>query len=324
MHKGIVTIFGADGFLGHHVVRAAVKDGWRVRAVVRRPHTTPELRVIGSVGQVQIVQGNIRYPQSISTALEGVDAVINLVGILHKSGDNTFDSVHHEGAKNIGETATTARITNVVHVSALGADTESNSKYLASKAHGEIALHAACPSADIMRPSVLFGKGEGFFTKFARLATLSPAMPLIYGGKTRFQPVYVGDVAKAIATRIREGSTGQIYELGGPNTYSMKELMKFVLTAVDRRRPLIPVPWPVLWVMGFFYEFWAAIPLVNLLIKPMITRDQLRALRTDNVVSGQYPGLEALGIDGKTIEAIVPSSLIAYRKYGQFHEIITE
>lgn len=324
MDKGIVAVIGADGFLGHHVVRALVKSGWRVRAGVRRPHTAPELRVIGTVGQVQIVQANIRNQISLERLFEGVDAAINLVGIMYKNGAQSFETVHIDGARNFAAAAKKMGVKSLVHVSALGADSGSKSLYLASKAKGEKALLELCPMADILRPSILFGKGDGFFSQFASMAANSPALPLIYGGKTRFQPVYVGDVAAAIAQSVNQGSNGTVYELGGPRIYTMKELQQFILRVTDRKRLLLPVFWPALWVMAFILEFLAAIPIVNLVVKPVITRDQLRALRYDNVVSGDCPSLEAFGIEGKTIEAIMPAALSSYRKYGQFHEHIVE
>ncbi len=320
MGKGLVTVFGANGFLGRHVLRALVKDGWRIRAAVRRPHIAQDLRVNGAVGQIQLVQANVRYKQSIEQALDGANAVINLAGILYKKGNQTFDAVHVQGAQNIGDAAAARGITNVVHISALSADKGGKSDYARSKAAGEDALRTHVPSADILRPSIMFGKGDGFFTLLARLTQITPALPLIGGGKTRLQPVYVGDAAEAVAKTVGQGSNGKTYELGGPNSYTFKELVKFTLGAVDKKRVLLPMPWFVSGLIGFAFEFWGAIPIINLLIKPIITRDQVKLLKSDHVLSGDLPGLSELGIHAETIEAIVPPSLEPFMKYGQFHQ----
>jgi NADH dehydrogenase len=320
MSKGLVTVFGADGYLGHYVLRELAKDGWRIRAAVRRPHTAHELRVIGAVGQIQLVQANLRYKLSVARALDGADAVINLVGILFKQGRQNFNAVHTLGVSNIGEAAKDRGISNIVHVSALGAGDKAESDYLISKTAGEKTLRELVPSADIMRPSILFGENDDFFGRFAKMTGFSPALPLIGGGHTRFQPVYVGDVAKAIATCIAKGSAGTTYELGGPSSYTFKELMEFTLTSIDKKRFLAPVPWFGANVLGALGEFSGMLPFV----KPLITRDQVKSLRADNVVSGDYAGLEDLGINAKTIEAVMPEHLEVYKKYGQFHQPATD
>ena len=316
MSKGLVTIFGGSGFLGKHVVRAAVKQGWRVRVPVRRPHTAHELKVIGNVGQVQLVQANIRFPESVEAAVLGADAVINLVALLSESGKQNFDAVHVAGAENIARAAAAQGISNFVQVSALGADSESDSDYSRTKGEAETIISQIIPRADIMRPSVIFGPEDAFFNRFAALAQMAPALPLIGGGETKMQPVYAGDVAAAIAKVIGQGTTGKTYELGGPRVYSFKELMQFTLDAVDRKRLLAPVPWVAASALGFVGEMAGALPAVE----PFLTRNQVKDLKRDNVVSDDALGFAELGLPVETLEAIVPSYLERYRKNGQFYE----
>ena len=316
MSKGLVCIFGANGFLGRYVVRRLAKDGWRVRACVRRPHIAGDLRVMGAVGQIQIMQANVRYKKSVEHAVEGCDAVINLAGILTEQGRQRFNAVHMLGAKNIAEAAQLHGVTNLAHLSALGAKSDSNSAYARSKADGEQAVLAAVPSADIVRPSILFGEGDEFFTRFARLANLTFALPLLGGGKTRFQPLYVDDLAEAVCKIVRRGSTAQTWELAGPQIFTFKRLLQVTLDAIDKKRLLLPIPWAVSSLMGMFGEISGYIPLV----KPFITRDQVKLLKIDNVTSGAHPGMADLGIQPQSLAAIVPASLSHFRKYGQFHQ----
>lgn len=316
MAKGLITVFGAGGFLGHFVLRELVKQGWRIRAAVRRPHTAQDLRVIGVVGQIQLVQANIRYKLSVARAMDGADAVINLVGILFNEGRQTFESVQTQGVQNIAEAAKDRGISNIVQVSALGAGENAESQSAKSKTAGEKVLKALVATADIMRPSIIFGEDDGFFGRFAQLPSLAPVLPLIGRGNTRFQPVYVGDVAKAIATSIDNGSNGTIYELGGPTSYTFKELLEFILSTIDKKRLLVPLPWFAANIVGAVGEVTGYLPFV----KPVLTRDQVKSLKTDNIVSPDMPGLDELGIKGKTIEAIMPAFLEKYKKYGQFHQ----
>ena len=318
MSKGIVCVFGANGFLGHHVIRRLAKDGWRIRACVRRPHIAGELRVMGGVGQVQVVQANVRYKQSVEQAVQGCNAVINLAGILVEQGRQKFSAVHAQGAKNIAEAAQKFGIKNLVHVSALGADLQAKSIYAQTKAQGEQAVLAAIPSADILRPSILFGEGDGFFTRFARAANLTLALPLLGGGHTKFQPVYVDDLAKAICQIIAQGSAGKTWELAGPQTFTFKQLLQFTMASIDKKRVLLPVPWMASALLGMCGEISGYIPLV----KPFLTRDQVKLLKRDNIVSGDFPGFEELGISAETIDAIVPASLAHFQKYGQFHQAV--
>ncbi len=316
MSKGLVTVFGGSGFLGKHVVRALVKQGWRVRVPVRRPHTAQELKVIGNVGQVQLMQANIRFPKSVERAVEGADAVINLVALLAEAGKQNFEAVHVRGAENIARAAAAAGIRNFVQVSAIGADSESESDYSRTKGEAEAIVSQIIPRADIMRPSVLFGPEDAFFNRFAAMSQIAPALPLMGGGETKMQPVYAGDVAAAIAKVVGQGTTGKTYELGGPRVYSFKELMQFTLDAVDRNRFLAPVPWFAASALGFVGELSGKLPFVE----PFLTRDQVIDLKSDNVVADDALGFAELGLKLETLEAIVPSYLERYRKNGQFHE----
>ena len=315
MSKGLVTVFGGSGFVGKHVVRALVKDGWRVRVPCRRPHTAQDLRVIGNVGQIQLMQANIRYKNSVMRAVEGSDAVINLVSILFQEGQQKFGSVHMGGAENLVEACQAAGVTNFVQVSAIGADKDADSDYARTKGQAEAIIQDAIPSADIVRPSIIFGTEDAFFNRFAKMASMAPALPLI-GGDTKFQPVYAGDVAEAIAKLVRRGTSGDIYELGGPRVYTFKGLMQFVLEATDRKRFLLPVPWMGATALGMVGEITGALPFV----KPFLTRDQVTNLKVDNIVSDDAMGFAELGVDLETIESIVPAYLERYRKHGQFHE----
>lgn len=315
-NPGLVTVFGASGFLGRYVVRALTARGWRVRAAVRNPHTAHELKVIGDVGQVQLMQANLRFPTSVARAIEGSDAVVNLVGVLFESGRQTFESLHVGGPEIIGEACAAAGITNVATVSAIGADVDSESEYARTKGEGEAILREHIPTADILRPSILFGPEDDFFNRFAGLVSFAPALPLIGGGKTKFQPVYVEDVANAVAISVTQGTSGETYELGGPSTYTFKALLQFILETVGKKRFLAPVPWFAANMMGFGGELSGALPFV----KPFLTRDQVENLKLDNVVSDTAKGFEDLGVRPETVEAIVPSYLSKYRKYGQFYE----
>lgn len=315
-NPGLVTVFGASGFLGRYVVRALTARGWRVRAAVRNPHTSHELKVVGDVGQVQLMQANLRYPQSVMRAIDGADAVVNLVGVLFESGRQTFDALHVGGPDIIGEACASAGILNLAHVSAIGADMQSESDYARSKGEGEAILREHVSTADILRPSILFGTEDEFFNRFAGLTIFAPALPLIGGGKTKFQPVFVEDVANAVAISVTRGTSGQTFELGGPQTYTFKALLEFILETLGKKRLLAPVPWFASNMMGFGGELSGALPFV----KPFLTRDQVKNLKVDNVVADNAAGFEVFDIRPKTIEAIVPAYLAKYRKHGQFYE----
>lgn len=320
MTKGLVTVFGANGFLGRHVLRELVREGWRVRAAVRRPHIAQDLRLSGKVGQIHLVQANLRFKASVEHAIKGADAVINLASISHKAGSQTFNAVHVLGAKTVAEVAHAHGITNLVQISSLSADVDAECSYAKSKADGETAVTTALPTANIVRTATLYGEGVGVFKNIARLAQLSPVIPLLGGGNNRLQPVYVGDVAEAVAKVITQGSTGKTFELAGPETYSVKELIAFTLQTVDKKRALIPMPWIAGTLFGLGFEILGAIPLLNLLIKPFITRDMVKGMKGDVVLSGEHAGFAELGVHVETIEAIIPPTLEVFKTYGQFHK----
>lgn len=320
MTAKLAVVFGGSGFLGRNVVRELARRGWRVRVAVRRPHHAQFLRTMGAVGQIQLKQCNVRYAPSVADALTGADAVVNLVGILFQSGSQRFDTVQAGGAATVARLAAEAGIANFVHVSAIGADEESDSLYARAKGEGERAVREAIPTAAIIRPSILFGPEDGFFNRFAAMAAMSPALPLIGGGKTRFQPVYVDDAADAVAAALeRPEAAGRVYEIGGPRIYTFRELMELMLAETGRRRVLIPVPFPVASLIGLAGEIAGAFPFVT----PPLTRDQVRQLKRDNVVdtSGAVGVLADLGVEPDTVEAVLPSYMVRYRKYGQFAEI---
>jgi NADH dehydrogenase len=309
----LVTIYGGSGFIGRHVVRALAKRGWRVRVAVRRPDLAGHLQPLGAVGQISPVQANLRYPASVLRAAEGAEVVINLVGVLHESGRQSFEAVHGFGAKQVALAAKEVGA-RLIHGSAIGANPESTAFYGKSKAAGEQAALEAVPEAVIMRPSIVFGPEDDFFNRFASLSRLSPALPLIGGGETRFQPVFVGDVAEAYARAVDNlARPGTVYELGGPEILSFKQLMELMLAEIDRKRLLVPVPSAIAAFKARFLE---------LLPNPLLTRDQVRMLGYDNVVSeaakAEGRTLEGLGIKPTALGAILPGYLWRYRKAGQF------
>jgi uncharacterized protein YbjT (DUF2867 family) len=313
----LITIYGGSGFIGRHVVRALAKTGARMRIAVRRPELAGFLQPLGGVGQIIPVQANVRYPESLLAPANGADAVINLVGILSPSGKQTFRAVQDEGARHVAEAARAAGAKVLIHGSAIGADPNSPSVYARTKAAGEEAVKEVFPDAVITRPSVVFGPEDEFFNRFAALARLSPALPLIGGGKTKFQPVFVGDVAKAmLAGLTSQAHPGSIYELGGPEILTMKEVMERVLTYTMRKRWLVPLPFPLAKLQG---------AILQLLPNPPLTLDQVRLLEKDNVVSEaakrDHRTLEGLGIvDPVAVEAVVPDYLEQYRPKGQFSD----
>lgn len=312
----MITVFGGSGFVGRYIVRILAKRGFRVRVATRRPHLAGDLKVMGVVGQIQLVQANLRDDASVARAVHGADAVVNLVGVLSQSGRQTFSSLHADGARTVAEAAKAAGVARLIHVSAIGADAGSESLYARSKAEGEAAAAKAFKGATILRPSIIFGAEDQFFNRFAAMARFVPALPLIGGGATKFQPVFVGDVAEAAANALADPKTrGQVYELGGPKVYSFREIMEFILDTVDRRRLLVPLPFPVATMMGLGGEMFGALPFAE----PFLTRDQVRQLRVDNVVHPRASGIEDLGVRPETVEAIVPVYLGRYRRHGQFH-----
>jgi uncharacterized protein YbjT (DUF2867 family) len=319
----LITVFGGSGFLGRHVVQALAERQYRVRVAVRRPDLAGHLQPLGQVGQIHAVQANVRHRPSVAAAVRGCDAVINLVGILFESGRQRFNAVQSFGAEGIA-LAAAAHDARMIHVSAIGADENSSAAYARAKRRGEQLVLAATPNATIFRPSILFGPDDDFFNRFAGIAQLSPVLPLIGGGHTRFQPVFAGDVAAAIAKAVDGATTpGTIYELGGPEVFTFKQLMEFILATVERRRLLVPLPFWVAKLQAAAFELISKLPL-RFLSKPLLTRDQVELLRYDNVVSdaAQRDGrtLEGLGITPESIGTIVPTYLWRFRKAGQFHD----
>jgi len=310
----LVTVFGGSGFLGRHVVRALAGRGYRVRVAVRRPDLAGYLQPIGEVGQIHAVQANLRYPDSVKAAVGDADAVVNLVGILFEHGRQRFDAVMAAGAETVARAAAAAGA-SLVHVSAIGADADSAAHYARAKARGEQRVLAAQDTAIVMRPSIVFGPEDDFFNRFAGLACLSLVLPLPGGGHTRFQPVFAGDVAEAIAKAVDgELKPGTIYELGGPDVRTFRQLMQFILATTQRNRLLVPVPFALLKLQAAFLQF---------LPTPPITPDQVELLKRDNVVSdaAQRDGrtLEGIGITPESIDVIVPTYLWRFRKTGQFN-----
>lgn len=311
----LVTVFGGSGFLGRHVVWALARRDFRIRAAVRRPDLAGHLQPLGRVGQIHAVQANIRYPESIAAAMRDAAVVVNLVGILHESGWQGFEDVHVGGVAAIAREAAEVGA-RVVHVSAIGANERSPSLYARTKARGEAAVRAAVPNAVIMRPSVVFGEEDQFFNRFAAMARIAPVLPLVGGGETRLQPVFVGDVAEAIARAVAGLlRPGLAYELGGPEVMSLRAVMQTTLDIIGRRRLLVPLPFPVARAMG---------TVLSVLPRPPITADQVELLRRDNVVSEDAKAegrtLEGVGIEPASVETIVPFYLWRYRRAGQFQK----
>jgi uncharacterized protein YbjT (DUF2867 family) len=309
----LVTVFGGSGFLGRHVVRALAKRNYLIRVAVRRPDLANHLQPLGRVGQIHAVQANLRHAPSVAAAARDAQVVINLVGLLFERGRQRFDTIHAYGAEQVA-LAASAHDARLVHVSAIGADENSRAAYARSKAAAERLVLAGQPQAVIMRPSVIFGPEDDFFNRFAALARISPALPLIGGGTARFQPVFVGDVAAAIADAVDGNARGgTIYELGGPEVKTFEQLMRYVLATIERKRLLVPVP---------FFAAKIKAALLQYMPKPPLTPDQVELLRVDNVVSeaakAEGRTLQGLGIVPEPIEAIVPSYLWRFRKTGQF------
>jgi uncharacterized protein YbjT (DUF2867 family) len=309
----LITVFGGSGFLGRHVVRALAKRRYRIRVAVRRPELAGFLQPLGSVGQIHAVQANLRFPRSVEAAVRDASVVINLVGILHESGRQSFDAVQHFGAEQVA-LAASAFGARVIHVSAIGADENSPSQYAQSKARGEQSVRAAAPDAAILRPSIVFGPEDEFFNRFAAMARMMPVLPLVGGGLTKFQPVFAGDVAEAVAGLVETNAgAAKTYELGGPEVRSFRELMEYVLATTERSRMLVSVPFSLAKLQSYFLQF---------LPNPPLTPDQVDMLRIDNVVSEasirEGLTLPGLGITPASYEAIVPSYLWRFRKTGQF------
>lgn len=309
----LVTIFGGSGFVGRQLVQHLAQKGYRIRVAVRRPDLAGNVRPLGAVGQIHPVQANVRDKPSVERAIAGADIVINLTGILFESGKQRFDAVQTSGAKNVAEAAAAAGVAQLVHMSAIGADAESESDYARSKGRGEQEVLNAFPSAVIIRPSIIFGAEDGFFNMFGALARLSPVLPLV-GGNTKMQPIYVGDVAEAFDIAAEGGvKGGRIYEIGGPNVETMRELLQRLLREIERNNLLLPIPAPIAKMIGW---------VMQILPKPMLTVDQVKLLQTDNVVSEEAKKekrtLKAFGIEPQAMSGILPSYVWRFMKNGQF------
>lgn len=302
-----ITVFGGSGFLGTYLVRKLAQRGAMVQVVCRHPNEAQHLRVNGPTGRVTLRSGNIRNNEAIANAVKDADVVINLVGILYQSGKQRFEEIHAQGAERIAAAAKAAGVKRLIHVSAVGSDRLSKSRYARSKLTGEQAVMSTFPKATIVRPSVMFGPEDDFFNRFASLATIAPVLPLIGGGKTKMQPVYVGDVAEAICNAITHpDSKGNIYELGGAEIMTFREILEYILRITQRKAILLPLPFSLASLLAFFLEL-APIPI--------LTRDQVKMLRSDNVVSESMPTFKDLGIQNPTLlDSVVPGYLKRYSK----------
>lgn len=304
----VATVFGGSGFIGRHLIQRLAKTGTIIRVATRHPSQAGFLKPMGSVGQIVPIATDITDDDSVALAVAGADIVINLIGILHESGRYNFETVHAEAPGRIARLSKAAGVERLLHLSALGADADSASAYARSKAAGEKAVRTAFPAATILRPSVVFGPEDRFFNLFGWLAGLSPVLPLYGGGRTRFQPVYVGDVAAAIMAALEDpAAAGKTYELGGPRVYTFKELLQLVAAEIHRKRLLVPVPWKLAEMHG---------SMLGMLPKPLLTRDQVELLKVDNVVAPNALTLKNLGVTPTAAEIIVPSYLARFRPGG--------
>ncbi|MCR8724589.1 complex I NDUFA9 subunit family protein [Frigidibacter sp. ROC022] len=315
----LATIYGGSGFLGRYVTRRLAKEGWRVRVAVRHPNLAGFVRPYGTPGQVEPVFCNIRDDASVQAALAGADVVINCVGTFDQKGANNFDAVQHEGAERIARLAAASGVARLVHVSALGADAESESQYFQSKAAGEAAVLAQMPDAVILRPSVMFGPEDGFFNRFATMTRFGPVLALV-GGNSLFQPVYVDDVAAAAVLAADGQAAPGIYELGGPDAESLRALMQRMLATIHRRRLIVNLPFWLGGLVAGLLDFGSALTLRQVR-NTILTRDQVRQLRSDNVVAPDARGFAELGLHPTDMDAVLPDYLWPYRPSGQFDAI---
>ena len=314
----LVTIYGGSGFVGRYITRRLAQAGWRVRVAVRRPNEAMHVKPYGVVGQVEPVFCNIRDDESVRSVLHGADAVVNCVGTFDRKGRNNFDAIQHEGAERIARLASEEGVERMVHISAIGANAESNSLYAQSKAQGEAGIFAAFPNAVILRPSVIFGPEDNFFNRFAGMTRFSPLLPVV-GASTKFQTVYVDDVAHAAAKGVMGEAAAGVYELGGPDVNTFRELMQHMLHVIRRRRIIVNLPFWMASIMGGVMEFVQTISFG--LIPPQITRDQVRSLKVDNVVNDDAKGFADLGIEPTSLEAVLPDYLWRFRPAGQYEAI---
>ncbi len=306
MSQQVITIVGGSGFLGRYIVKRLAAAGYTIRVISRYPNAASHLKTAGAVGQIVLMGGDLTYPDSLIGKLDYSHAVINLAGILFESGRQNFTDLHAEGAGRLAQMAKSLGIPRFIHISALGADKATESAYARTKLQGEDAVLAAFPEATILRPSIIFGAEDNFFNRFAAMASLSPALPLIGGGQTKFQPIYVGDVAKAIESCLMRPETmGLTYELGGPKIYSFRQLLEYIMHLIGKRRMLVPLSFKLANLKAYFLEF---------LPRPLLTRDQVKLLQYDNVVSPGALTLADLGISPIGVEIIVPEYLARFNK----------
>lgn len=313
----LVTIFGGSGFVGRYIARRLAKEGWRIRVAVRNPNEAMFVRPYGSVGQVEPVFCNVRDDASVASVLNGADAVVNCVGVLTEAGKNTFTAVQADGAERIARMAAAAGVARMVHISAIGADAASESEYSRTKAAGEAGVLAHMPNAMILRPSVIFGNEDEFFNRFAAMAGMGPILPIV-GADSRFQPVYVDDVAAAAVMGV-EGKAVGVYELGGPDVQTMRELMHTTLGVVQRRSLVMNIAFWIAKIMATGFKVAQVCSLG--IIKAPFTKDQIANLRNDNVVAEGAQGFDALGIRPAAMGAILPDYLWRFRPSGQYAEI---
>jgi len=317
MDDKVVTVFGASGFLGRYIVRALAEKGYRIKAAVRRPHLAEFLKPAGNVGQIRLFAADLNNDASCRNAIEGSNGVINLVGILHESGAQKFQRLQAEAPGRLAAMARETGAETFIQVSAIGADAQSGAKYARTKAAGEAAVRDAFPQAHIVRPSIIFGTEDAFFNRFAAMARVAPALPLIGGGKTRFQPVYVDNVAQAVLELVmRPQMPGATWELGGPEIFTFKELMQLMLKVIGRKNLLVPIPFPVAKVQAF---------VLGLLPNPVLTMDQVELLKSDNVVGMTGEPVKTfadLDINPAAVETILPTYLYRFRKHGQFSQAV--
>ena len=309
-NQKIIAIFGAGGFLGKHLMRQLTKLDYRVKVATRNPYLKGYLKPLGNPGQIELFKTNIFNPEDIKQVLKNCDLAINLVGILYETRKQKFNQVHVKFPYLLSNLCNEIGVKNLVHISALGVGEGHISKYMQSKLEGEKNIQKVFKPSVILRPSLVFGPEDKFFNAFASIAQFSPALPLIGGGKTKFSPIYVGDVAKAIVKTLKlENSKPKIFELGGPKNYSFKELMEILLEEIKKKRFLIPIPFSVAKLQSYFLQ---------MMPNPLLTSDQVDMLKYNNIVSGEYPTLEDLGIRGKTIQSILPKYIYRFRTGGQF------
>jgi len=309
-NQKIIAIFGGGGFIGKHLMRQLTKLDYLVKVATRKPYLKGYLKPLGNPGQIELFKTNIFDPEDIKQVLRNCDLVINLVGILYETRKQKFKQVHEQFPYMLANLCNEFGIKNLVHISALGVKERHTSEYMRSKLQGEKNIKEYFKPSVILRPSLCFGNEDKFFNTFASIAQFSPALPLIGGGKTKFAPIYVGDVAKAIVKAIElSNSESEIYELGGPENYSFKELMKILLNEIKKKRFLIPIPFGLAKFQSYFLQ---------MMPNPLLTPDQIEMLKYNNIVSGEYPTLKDLGISGKTIQSILPKYIYRFRAGGQF------